>query len=153
VPFRDPQWRRLIWYLSFGLALPWLTFLAACIRYGRLGEVLKLPERLFGAGYNYFALGCFCSIPFVVVAVVDILQRRIRKESRAVRFGVVAAAIATIVLSVLYQMSLWFNMIGPHPDSLIGVGFLILPVLIAALSIVIGALTWAISAVVFHRLK
>src|SRR6185312_1081853 len=48
--------KHLIWYLAFGLALPWITFLAGCIWYGRLADLLKLPERLFGAGYNYFAI-------------------------------------------------------------------------------------------------
>lgn len=144
---RDMHRKRLISYLVLGLVLPWLTFLVACIRYGKLGDVLKLPERLFGAGYNYFALECLDAIPFAAVGAVAVLQRSIRKESQSFRFGVVAAAIATIVLSAIYQTVAWFNMLGQHPDSLIGIAFMIFPMLIAVISIVVGLLSWAIASV------
>ena len=150
MPFKDLRWKRLTWYLAFGLALPWLTFLVACIRYGKVRDILHIPERLFGGGYNYFALGCLCAIPFAVVAGVAVLQGSIRKESQSCHFGVVTAAVATIILSAIYQTLLWSNMEGPHPDSLIGVGFVIIPLLITAASIVLGALAWAISAVVLQ---
>ena len=148
---RAMRWKHLIWYLAFGLALPWITFLAGCIWYGKLADVLKLPERLFGAGYNYFAIGCLDAIPFVVVAGVVALQRSFRKDSRSLQFGLVAAEIATIVLSAAYQTAAWSNMLGPHPDSLIGIAFQIFPGLITAVSIVVGALAWA--AATLFRLR
>lgn len=147
MPLRAIPWKHLIWYLGFGLALPWITFLASCIWYGRLADLLKLPERLFGAGYNYFAIGCLDAIPFVVVAGAVALQRSFRKESRYLQFGLVAAEIATMVLSVAYQTAAWFNMLGPHPDSLIGIAFIIFPALITAVSIAVGALAWAAAAI------
>jgi len=151
MPFRAMRWKHLIWYLAFGLALPWITFLAGCIRYGRLADVLKLPERLFGAGYNYFAIDCLDAIPFVAVAGAVALQGSFRKESQSLQFGLVAAEIATIVLSAAYQTAAWFNMLGPHPDSLIGITFIIFPALITAVSIVVGALAWAAAAMFFLR--
>jgi hypothetical protein len=38
-------------------------------------------------------------------------------------------------------------MLGPHPDSLIGIAFIIFPALITAVSIAVGALAWAAAAI------
>ena len=148
MPFLEKSRKRLLWYLAFGVSLPWLAFLVACIRYGRLRDILDVPGRLFGGGYNYFAIGCLNMIPFVLVAAMAILDGSIRKRSRSRQFGIAAAAIVTIILDAMYQTALWFDMMGPHPDSLIGLSFVIFPALITGVSFVTGGLAWAISAVV-----
>ena len=101
-----------------------------------LGKLLP-RGRLFGAGYNYFAIDCLDAIPFMVVAAAVTLQGSFRKESQSLQFGLVAAEIATIVLGTVYQTAVWFNVLGRHPVSLIGIAFIIFPVLITAVSIVV----------------
>lgn len=138
-------------YIVTGLILPGMAFLTACLWYGRFREIAEFPARLFAAGYNYFLIGCFNAIPFVAIGVFAVINTRIHSRSRSRDLALVVAEIISLVLSASYQMAAWFNMMGPHSDSLIGVAFLMLPALVTVVSIVMGLSVWAISAMTIHR--
>lgn len=140
-------------YVGIGFVLPWLFFLIACIRYGRFRDILDFPERLFAGGYNYFSIACFDAIPFVVVVIAALAHWRIKARSRSRDVGMTVAATVPLILSILYQAAAWFNLMGPHPDALTGIAFLMLPWTIAFVSLAAGILCWGLSALIIRATK
>src|SRR5690242_13207627 len=122
-------------YLVGGFLLPWLAIVVAVIRYGRYDELVAFPAHLFGSGYNYFLIACLNAIPFAVIAGLAICHLKLPHASAGREFGIMAGALVAILVSAVYQALAWFNILGPHPDSMTGVLFIFLPGIATAAAI------------------
>ena len=129
-------------YVVGGFLLPWLAVVVAAIRYGRYDELVAFPSHLFGSGYNYFLIACLNAIPFAVIAGLAIGHFKFSHPSAARELGIVVGALVAIFISAVYQTLAWFNILGPHPDSLTGVIFIFLPGIVTVSAIASGVCAW-----------
>lgn len=126
-------------YILAGFLLPWVVILLAALWYQRYDEVASFPAHLFAAGYNYFTVACLNVIPFGVVGIAAFADLKLSRPSRTRRFGLAFGGVVVLLTSILCQGLAWFNLLGPRPDALTGVVFLVFP-WIATLSFVVSAL-------------
>ena len=134
-------------YVCLGFCLPWIVVVFTAIRYNRFDELAAFPSHLFEAGYNYALVSCLNVIPFAVVAASAIVHSKMRGRDTPRLAALWVGAAVVFIVSAVYQTLAWSNLIGPHPDALTGIAFMVLPVIGTIAFVVSGFLTWLVVTV------